>query len=169
MIDGRRQEFKAFPEFATEEGSKQVPDPQADSTFEASKLRWDEIASPQHARVLALHRALLHLRATNPQLQASDACRCHAEALDDDTVMFQRDTGGGRPIAVIARLRGSGRVSTDALRGATEGLLDTEDAAFAEDPKPPRIDASAGTIEFQRPGAIVFFCGCDQPAAAERR
>jgi hypothetical protein len=34
--------------------------------------------------------------------------------------------------------------------------LDTEDAAFARDPRPPVVDVAAGTIVFQRPGALVF-------------
>ena len=156
VVEGRRREFKAFPEFSTEEGAKRVPDPQADATFEASKLRWQEIDRPEHARVLALHRALLQLRAAHPQLQASDACCCDAEAVDNDTVVVHREDGGGSAIVVVARLRGSGRVSAGVLRDAGELLLDTEDARFAEDPTPPRIDRADGTIEFSRPGAVVF-------------
>jgi maltooligosyltrehalose trehalohydrolase len=168
VVEGRRQEFKAFPEFATEDGAKKVPDPQADATFEGSKLRWDEIDRPEHARVLALHRALLRLRATYPQLQASDARHCRAQALDDDTVIVHRD-GGARSIAVVARLRGAGRVNAGVQCGAREVLLDTEDPEFAEDPTPPRIDADTGAIEFARPGAVLILCGGGGTTAAERR
>jgi hypothetical protein len=37
----------------------------------------------------------------------------------------------------------------------TAKALDTEDAAFASDPRPPRFDADGGVIEFERPGAVV--------------
>ena len=157
VVEGRRNEFKAFPQFATEEGARKVPDPQADATFEASKLRWDELHQPEHARVLALHRALLALRNTHRQLQASDASTCHADALDNDTVVFFRDCSRAGPrITVVVRLRGAGRVTVDRVKDAGTILLNTEDEAFAVDPAPIRIDPSAGTIEFARPGAVLF-------------
>jgi hypothetical protein len=71
---------------------------------------------------------------------------------------------------VIARMRGSGRVSATVLRDLRELVLDTEDVAFAADPKPPIVDAAAGAIEFSRPGALLFFCGRgDDVTTAERR
>lgn len=64
---GRRREFAAFgwdPE--------RIPDPQAESTFTASKLRWDEISEPEHQSLLSFYRALIQLRAQEPSL-SSDA------------------------------------------------------------------------------------------------
>jgi len=40
--DGRREEFARFPEFADPEMREKIPDPVAEKTFLASKLRWDE-------------------------------------------------------------------------------------------------------------------------------
>jgi len=41
--------------------------------------------------------------------------------------------------------------------GGWSPLLTTEETAYAPDPQPPRIDGTgAGTIDFQRPGAVVF-------------
>ena len=54
---GRRQEFAAFG-WAPED----IPDPQASATFEASRLRWDELADEPHAAMLAWYRELLGLR-----------------------------------------------------------------------------------------------------------
>ena len=39
-----------------------VPDPQDPATFERSKLDWDELAEPGHARLLDFYRALAVLR-----------------------------------------------------------------------------------------------------------
>jgi len=64
---GRRREFAAFgwdPE--------RIPDPQAQSTFAASKLVWDELSEPEHQSLLSFYRALIQLRAREPSL-ASDA------------------------------------------------------------------------------------------------
>ena len=156
VVEGRRREFKAFPEFATDEGAQRVPDPQADATFAASKLRWDEADEQPHRGVLALHRALLQLRRQHATFRASDACDCDAHAVDDDTVMFRRGNGHGGRAIVVARLRGAGQVHIPALKDAAPLLLDTERAEFVADPRPPQIDLARGTIDFVRPGALVF-------------
>ena len=153
VVEGRRREFTAFPEFATDEAARRIPDPQALSTFSASRVRWEEMEHGEHARSLALHRALLALRAT-PAFDASDACRCEAAALDEDTVVFWR--GHTRDDLVVARLRGGGVVSVPGIGSTRTTLIDTEDAAFAADPRPPVIDRSANTIAFARPGALVL-------------
>ncbi|MCW4384248.1 malto-oligosyltrehalose trehalohydrolase [Salinibacterium sp. SYSU T00001] len=44
-----------------------VPDPQDPQTFARSKLRWQELEEPGHARLLALYRDLARLRREHPQ------------------------------------------------------------------------------------------------------
>jgi maltooligosyltrehalose trehalohydrolase len=157
VVEGRRREFGAFPEFATPEGAGRIPAPQADSTFEASRLRWTEKDEAEHARVLRLHRALLRMRRDRAALQASDALECDADAIDDATIAFGREASGEEPILVVARLRGCGQVTIPALRGGGyHPILDTEDPAFASDSRPAAVDAAAGSIVFARPGAIIF-------------
>jgi maltooligosyltrehalose trehalohydrolase len=72
---GRRAEFSKFRAFANE-----IPDPQAASTFERSKLRWDERSHGSHAEMLALVRALLRLRREDPVLATTGRESLHAEA-----------------------------------------------------------------------------------------
>jgi maltooligosyltrehalose trehalohydrolase len=63
VSEGRRREFAAFgwrPE--------DVPDPQAVSSFERTKLVWDELDDQPHADLLDWHRVLLRLRASTPEL-----------------------------------------------------------------------------------------------------
>jgi maltooligosyltrehalose trehalohydrolase len=60
---GRRREFEAFPQFADERVRATIPDPNAATTFEASRLRWEERDAPQHAEALAYMTAVLHARA----------------------------------------------------------------------------------------------------------
>jgi maltooligosyltrehalose trehalohydrolase len=153
VVEGRRREFTAFPEFAAAEGACRIPDPQAASTFASSRLRWDEIDEGDHARSLALHRALLALRAT-PAFEGSDACTGEAAAVDEDTVAFWR--GLARDGLVVARLRGSGVVRVPGLGATFTRLIDTEDTSFASDPQPAVIDGLAGTVAFARPGAVVL-------------
>jgi maltooligosyltrehalose trehalohydrolase len=55
--NGRREEFASFGWKADD-----VPDPQARSTFERSRLDWDELSGAGHRELLEWHRALLRLR-----------------------------------------------------------------------------------------------------------
>jgi maltooligosyltrehalose trehalohydrolase len=156
VVEGRRKEFSAFPEFAEPNATDRIPNPQAEATFAASTLRWEEQNQPEHRAVLALHRALLQLRNRHDALGASDDYAGDARALDADTIVLRR--GAGRDaILIVARLRGRGVVTVDALTtGDWQVLLNTEDDPFAIDPLPPRVDLTTGLIEFQRPGAIIF-------------
>jgi len=64
VTEGRRREFAAFgwP-------SREVPDPQAATTFEASRLRWGELQNEPHATTLRWYRDLLRLRAQDAALR----------------------------------------------------------------------------------------------------
>ncbi len=63
---GRREEFGKFAAFRDPTVRERIPDPQAESTFANSKLRWEELAEPDHAAVLLLYREFLALRASHP-------------------------------------------------------------------------------------------------------
>lgn len=62
---GRWREFGA--PWGLEPGD--MPDPQAATTFEASKLDWSELERPEHRRWLEHHRALLALRRERADLR----------------------------------------------------------------------------------------------------
>ena len=70
---GRREEFKRFPAFSDPAARDRIPDPNAASTFEASKLRWDEREVGPHAQRLAQLRTLLATRRAElvPRLRGS--------------------------------------------------------------------------------------------------
>lgn len=61
--EGRKAEFAAHGWDADE-----IPDPQDIETFSRSKLKWDELDSGDHARLLELYRALIALRHAEPDL-----------------------------------------------------------------------------------------------------
>ena len=60
---GRRREFEVLPQFADAAVRATIPDPSAVTTFEASRLRWEERSAPQHAAALSFTTALLTARA----------------------------------------------------------------------------------------------------------
>ncbi len=72
--EGRREEFKSFPEFSVPGAVDRIPDPNAEATCAASKLDWSEPGREPHAGWLALHAELLRLRAAEvaPRLPGMD-------------------------------------------------------------------------------------------------
>ena len=121
-----------------------MPDPQAPATFAVSRLQWDEREAPPHAGVLDLYRALIALRRSERLLQP------HVTAMDTHTlgVRYER-------IAVVARLKGSGRVALDGFLGADwRPAFTTEDAPFASGGAPPPVGPDA--IDFSGPAAVIF-------------
>jgi maltooligosyltrehalose trehalohydrolase len=158
VLEGRRREFRDFPGFAGTGAADRIPDPQGDETFDASRLRWSELAAPRHSTSLELHRALLALRARYPALQASTAYDCEADAIDDCTIVMRRTDQETR-FVICCRLHDAGRVDLGAALadgGPWRTCLTTEDTPFASDAQPPRIDLARGTIDFVRAGAVIL-------------
>jgi len=65
--EGRRKDFIEYGWNPTD-----VPDPQDSATFEASKLKWNEIGTEPHASMLDWYRKLIRLRKTLPCLRDGD-------------------------------------------------------------------------------------------------
>jgi maltooligosyltrehalose trehalohydrolase len=167
VTDGRRREFSRFAAFADERARARIPDPQAASTVEASRLDWAETRLPDHATMLAWYRALLGLRRTEPAFRPS--ARCAVVVADQDTVLMTRTAPTGEAIGLAARLRGHGPIRLDAW--ATHARPDTwaiamtsEDQPFApeasrhESPatwRPTLASTDPPVIQFARPAAII--------------
>jgi maltooligosyltrehalose trehalohydrolase len=90
VTEGRRREFKAFSAFADPATRERIPDPQAASTFEASKIRDSEASSPPGSELVAWYTALLHLRHTDPVLMDQSRERMSARALSRDVLTVRR-------------------------------------------------------------------------------
>ena len=106
VTEGRRAEFAGFSAFRDEGPREQIPDPQAEATFQRSKLDWR--ACDTHAGTLRLHRDLLTLRRTDPVLSHNDRHTTETVALGEHVVAVLRwwgdefrllvaDLGGGGP------------------------------------------------------------------------
>jgi maltooligosyltrehalose trehalohydrolase len=62
VSNGRRREFKRFAAFADDAAVARIPDPNAESTFHASKLKWRERQLAPHRTRLEFIQELLSLR-----------------------------------------------------------------------------------------------------------
>jgi maltooligosyltrehalose trehalohydrolase len=158
VTEGRRREFKDFPEFASADARQRIPDPQSPATFERSRLDWAERERPGHAHSLALYRDLLHCRTTHRALAGSDETSLDASALDDGTVVMRREADGAR-FLIVVRLAGAGTVSiAHESAHPPASVLTTEDVRYAPDSTPMEIRSSGRevSVAFGRPGAVVL-------------
>ena len=117
--EGRQREFGEHGWDAIYGGDVESPDPQAASTFAASRLDWSEQEQPEQARHLAWVRELLALRRRYPELSDGDASALQV-AFDEaaGTLVLRRGS-----IAVVVNASDAAqRVPVAGLGTATEVL-----------------------------------------------
>jgi maltooligosyltrehalose trehalohydrolase len=122
VSEGRRREFAKF---GWDPAS--IPDPQAVSTYERSRLRWDEISRAPHLDVLDWYRALIDLRRRTPALRDGNSALCDVSCDDEAQWILVRR---GR-IAVACNLSAEPR--TIALGGSLTVLLASEPGIAVSD------------------------------------
>jgi len=88
VTEGRRKEFAGFAAFADPARRERIPDPQAETTFQRSILKWEERET--NAEVYDLYRTLLRLRREDPVLRNQDRRAARARALTDDLLAIRR-------------------------------------------------------------------------------
>lgn len=80
ITEGRRRDFARFLAFADERTHDAIPDPQAISTYEASRLTRAEHHASAGVRLRALHHAMLTLRASDPVMREARRDQLRASA-----------------------------------------------------------------------------------------
>ena len=141
VTEGRRKEFAGFAAFAEGTSTKEIPDPQAEATFQSSKLRWEEAAAGVHAQTRALYREALRLRREEKAILARrDRANWQAVALGENTVaIFYTDVAAGELCMVVVNLKGG----------------DTHAAMIDEGP-PVEVVFSSNAARFGGDGACAY-------------
>ena len=93
VSQGRREEFKGFSAFQDPAQREKIPDPQAASTFERSKLRWNELEQSEHRDVFKLIQSAIALRRDDPVLRAAGRHELAASS-DGDVLLVKRWSQG---------------------------------------------------------------------------
>ncbi len=140
IAQGRRKEFEHFTAFGDPATRETIPDPQAKSSFENSKLRWDERRTPEHAAIHALYREFLHLRKTHSALRDRSRANWRIELHKSAIVVLTYDDR----LTVVIDLTG-GHAAPEIHRGG-KLLLSSNDARFGGDP----------AADFRGPTTAVF-------------
>ena len=134
--DGRRREFSSFERFADPAAREAIPDPNAPSTFEASKLDWDCLSRAEHADWLDHYRRLIALRRLKivPRLdnraRASRFRDVGREGVEVDWVF-----GDGARLTFRGNFSDAPRDGYTPVPGAS--VLHAENGATADGPLPP--------------------------------
>lgn len=165
VTEGRRKEFGKFSAFRDPAMQARIPDPQAEETFTRSKLKWEERERMPHAGVLALHRELLRLRATEPALRRVDRASFSVAVLGEGALALKRVAEDGSAILLVTSFRGplsadlAAREETRAPEG-WELVLATEEGRFGGEAEGEVASVSPeGRLEVRGAGAVVLRAG----------
>jgi len=109
VTQGRRNEFRSLAEFSDPIARERIPDPAAEQTFLASKLRWDERAQPPHGEWLEYYRHLLHLRRSqiSPRVAGLRGTAAGFETVGASGFRARWDLPAGEVLALDANLSAS--------------------------------------------------------------
>lgn len=88
VADGRRAEFGQFAAFASAAARAAIPDPNAESSFNASRLRWEELAREPHRQWHADVRAMLQLRRDRLFSLFAHGCQGGEASVEGDTLQL---------------------------------------------------------------------------------
>jgi maltooligosyltrehalose trehalohydrolase len=111
---GRREEFKGFRAFRDEAARALIPDPQAESTFIDSKLRWEEREQGEHARILGHYQTWIALRKNDPVLSTTARAQLSARAQGELLILTRTNDAGDARI-LVANFASEPRALPDGL------------------------------------------------------
>jgi len=149
VTHGRREEFAGFGAFHDPALRETIPDPQAERTFLASKLRLEERET--HAGIYRLYRDLLALRRDDPVLIINDRGTTHAVALTSQVIAVHRWQGDAHRL-LLANIGNETTVDVAAVLDLPAGwhgiakLLDTGHARFGGEGRESEWGESGVTI-----------------------
>ncbi len=88
--EGRKEEFSSY------KWEGEPPNPQAEQTYEDSKLKWEKRGTGKHLQLLQWHQALIRLRQRMPALQCFNKDSVWAQALGQQGFVLGRKSEGGQ-------------------------------------------------------------------------
>ena len=103
---GRRNEFARFARFSDPDARKGIPDPNSESTFEHSRLDWNQLEQPTHQDWLRFYRELLKLRQEHIFPLLSSACKIEARysLFENLGLTAEWKFGSGSKLTLLANL-----------------------------------------------------------------
>jgi malto-oligosyltrehalose trehalohydrolase len=104
---GRRNEFARFTRFNDPAAREGIPDPNAESTFEASQLNWNELHHSQGESWRGLHRELIRLRNRYivPGLTEGCGMKARYEVIRNQGIFAEWELSNRTMLSLLANLK----------------------------------------------------------------
>lgn len=138
--EGRKQEFAAF------HAAGGAPDPQAETTFTASKLQWELRQTGSHGQLHAFYRELLRLRRAWPALACLDNASLTATVIAPAVLEVRRWCDANRVVAWLNFAAEPVTVVVAPGVGAWGKQLDATDAEWGGDGSKLPMQLADGTL-----------------------
>jgi malto-oligosyltrehalose trehalohydrolase len=121
VTEGRRREFRKFPEFKDAAARVRIPDPNSVDTFNSAVLDWKCLKKAYHQDWLSYYRGLLAIRRKEiiPRLRGSCGGRGEFRLLGNTLVQTRWTLADGSTLTLVANL---GNQTVDDIN-KPEGLL----------------------------------------------
>ena len=156
---GRRDECR-FEVFA--KGKTDIPSPQDATTFERSRLNWEEVGVGEHSSTLELYRELLRIRRTHAEFRPSGRDSFRFTELPAG-VLAMIATGEERTWLLLCDLQGghTGTLDADSSAQMGSGLrwfveLSTNERRFGGQDSDTQFDPDTGAFHFAQPGVLLL-------------
>jgi maltooligosyltrehalose trehalohydrolase len=151
---GRRSEFASFG------WQGEIPDPQAEETFERSKLNHKLRDSKKNRALLDFYTELIRLRRTTPALASLSKDHLQAVALDKQDVLFLHRWTESQQVCSIFHF-GLGEMSVDLPfpEGRWRKILDSSEARWlgSGSSLPPELDGADDAVLMLSPQSLAVY------------
>ncbi|MFD7308587.1 malto-oligosyltrehalose trehalohydrolase [Promicromonospora sp. NPDC059942] len=153
---GRAAEFGGHGWVELYGADVEVPDPQALSTFEVSRLDWGEAASESGRRMVELYRALVGLRRAEAAVASGESGGTSVAVQDGAVVMTRAAVeGGGRVDVVLVLEEGPVSVVLERDGVAAEVVLDSGVVLGGEAAR-TEVGPGGTVVTVSGPGVVVL-------------
>jgi maltooligosyltrehalose trehalohydrolase len=147
---GRKAEFSGF------QSEGEAPDPQAEETFENSKLQWDLIKSEPHQVMFNYYKALIELRKTNAVLKNPNRNSLQAAVNEPQKVLILKRSAEGRQLICLLNFSDQTETITQSeLTGSWQKLFDSASTVWNGPADAPEI-INSENITLQPQSVIIY-------------
>jgi maltooligosyltrehalose trehalohydrolase len=160
---GRLEEFKSF------DWKGNIPDPQAVSTFEQSRLQWQKRAAGRHAVLLNFYRHVIGLRKSQPGF--SDKTGMRVRCLTKKNVLLWHRKFEKSQLQCVMNFSGKQqRLKLYAPRTRWKKILDsTETKWYGPGSTLPEVIEGKEMVNIPQTSIVLFECAESDPANKKRQ
>jgi maltooligosyltrehalose trehalohydrolase len=160
ITEGRRREFSGFSGYKDHEALEKIPDPQAESTFLQSKLKWAEVTEPDHAGIVSLYAECLRLRQSVAAFRPQDRHSWEVTRLNTRAGALRYRAGGDEYLLIFQPHEDPDETRTDVAEklpgdGSWRTVFESNETRFGGDGE-AFFHEDSQTFAFTRAGAVLL-------------